>query len=70
MSHPPSMPDHEPRQRVAPEPVPRVSLFSHPAKPEMFAHRPANRDDWQATPFSAGAAEPAEPYRQVAPDEH
>ena len=70
MSHPPSEPDREQRQRVTPEPVWRVELFSHPAEPEMFAHhRPANGDDWQATLCSGGAAESAELYRRVALDE-
>lgn len=72
MSHPPSEPVREQRQRVIPEPVSRVDLFSHAAEPEMFAqhHRPANGDAWQATPFSGGATESAEPRRPGALGEH
>jgi hypothetical protein len=71
MSHPPSEPDRERRQRVTPEPVSRVDLFSHTADPEMYAqHRlPADGGDWQAVPFSGGAAGSAEPRRPVALDE-
>ena len=35
MSHPPSDPDREQRQRTNPASVSRVDLFSHPAPPEM-----------------------------------
>src|SRR5213079_3169225 len=58
------------RQRTNPASVSRVDLFSHPAPPEMVEqHRqPADAGDgvdWQAAPFSGGAAGSAEPRRTV-----
>ena len=70
MSHPPSDPDREQRQRTNPASVSRVDLFSHPAPPEMVEHhrQPADAGDgvdWQSAPFSGGAAGSAEPRRTV-----